>query len=108
MPKTDDITRKPASRKHCRGCEQPFGAKTLPVIAEAPDGTDEEVWCPRCFVYVRATKEPGRFYGARPIHCLDCDRQRMVRVSPAAMGPAKCINCGSLQTVLLPPVTQAS
>jgi hypothetical protein len=95
-----DITKKtkPSADKCCGcGCALGDKPKIHPVSVSAADGSDPEVWCPRCFVYKRSPMEPGRWQNIDALMCMACDHETL------GMGKPNCGNCGARTTVLCPP-----
>lgn len=88
MPKSEPKYTAP----ECASCKGDLGG-CVPFTA------DGETFCPQCFVYVRAPKEPERFYGGgfTPIACLGCSKKSV------AVGPVACGQCGSRSVLVLPP-----
>jgi hypothetical protein len=82
----------------CASCKCDLGA-VVPFSVNDGDGGKYESFCPRCFVYVRAPKEPHRFYqgGFTAVSCAGCDKQSV------AVGAVACGQCGSRSVVILPP-----
>ena len=78
----------------CCNCSSPLGeeAKELPMFV------DSEVWCPQCFVWLRAPKEPERFAGGAfdAIKCVKCE------VKSVDCGHGVCNQCGWRGKISLP------
>jgi hypothetical protein len=58
----------------CKNCHEPVGdgPKIMPMRVDG--GNDDwEIFCPQCFVFVRAALEPLRFSGRyAAVHCSGC------------------------------------
>ena len=83
----------------CTNCKAPVGddAKRAPVHVD--DGGDtREVFCPRCFVGLRAPMELGR-YAAEHYAALRCVRCGWESVD---VGRGRCAQCGATHVVALP------
>ncbi len=83
----------------CVSCRTPLGdaAKRAPVHVDDAAGGGREVFCARCFVYVRAPLEPERFAenALTPLSCASCGWESV------AIGPARCAQCRSTLIVAL-------
>jgi hypothetical protein len=81
----------------CRNCHAPLGdaAKRAPV--HVGDGAERELFCARCFIYVRAPHEPDRFalHALTPLSCSSCGWESV------AIGPTRCSQCRSTLVVAL-------
>jgi RNase P subunit RPR2 len=83
----------------CANCHTPLGdaAKRAPVHVDDAAGGARELFCPRCFVYVRAPLEPVRFAEnvLTPLSCTSCGWESV------ALGAARCAQCRSTLVVAL-------
>lgn len=116
----------PTSLPTCAACKRELGAEVgvLPIFvddcARTPgEQVKHEAFCPRCFVYVRAPKEPERFKpgGHAAAKCLGkCGHEQVIHgpaeavvvridnVPMMVMSPLMpCGQCGSRNLAALPP-----
>ena len=79
----------------CVSCKAPTGD----TPKRAPVHVDGEAFCARCFVHVRAHKEPARFASWRyaALLCSRCGWES------ADFGRGVCGQCGSRFILVLPP-----
>lgn len=103
MSKKETLTR--SSMVECKNCHCPVGERetgesprVLPFRVDQGQ-SDWETFCPSCFVYLRAPKEPNRFTrGAyAPVHCCACQWDSV------ATGLLKCVLCGSRHVIVVGP-----
>jgi hypothetical protein len=98
MPKEPTFTKR--SMQECKNCHKPVGGapKVAPFRVDGGN-SDYETFCPGCFVYLRAPKEPERFalgcYAA--VHCAGCGWDTV------ATGRLICGNCHGGHVLVLPP-----
>lgn len=88
------------SMTECKSCHDPVGGKPKVAPFRVDGGhSDYETFCPRCFVYVRAPKEPERFAtGAyQAVHCVLCGWDSVTT------GVLRCGNCRGANVLVLPP-----
>jgi hypothetical protein len=80
----------------CIRCKAPLGdgPKRAPVFVDEGEPT-----CPRCFVWLRAPMEIGRF-GAHHYAAVACSRCGWESVD---VGTGRCAQCHSALVLLLPP-----
>ena len=83
----------------CVNCHSPIGdaAKRAPVHVDDTAGGARELWCARCFVYVRAPLEPVRFAQnlLTPLSCSACGWESV------ALGAPRCAQCRSTLVIAL-------
>lgn len=89
------------------GCKREIGAEAGIIPFHVDDSTStsgekaqHEGFCPPCFVYVRAPREPERFLAGTfvPIKCASCGKESV------AVGRETCPQCNSRSTLVLPPI----
>jgi hypothetical protein len=83
----------------CKNCKAPLGdaPKRAPVQVDDAHGGEREMFCARCFVYVRAPLEPERYArdALTPLSCVACGWESV------AIGPARCAQCRSTLVLAL-------
>lgn len=89
----------------CASCACDVGkeAKKVPFFVDdggnAGEKSKTEAFCPACFVYVRAPKEPMRFRAGTfiPIRCKSCG------LDSVSIGVDTCMQCGKPHIDILAP-----
>ena len=75
----------------CANCHDPLGVEAgqMPFI-DNDNPAKPEHWCPQCFVFVRAARDPGRYHAASfsAVYCGYC------KVRSIDPGHGMCGCCG--------------
>jgi ribosomal protein S27E len=76
---------------YCRCCSSAVGE----AVKSQPTRVDGETWCARCFVWIRAHKEPNRFNSSYTVavRCLKCGWHSVCFSAGVGMR-ATCGHCG--------------
>lgn len=97
-----------SSLHECKNCGQPVGEKTkiVPVFINGDPKDGPEAWCPRCFVHIRAEREPERYRSGtfRAVYCHKCGQETLNTHDSYAM----CGQCHCTAVNVLGPVPKAS
>lgn len=75
----DAVTEQEARLDQCCNCRAWLGPshKVSPMLVDEGDpksatSNTRRAWCPTCFVFKRASLEPGRWTAIAPVQCANC------------------------------------